>query len=154
MHPPGYALETLVMYVFEQQCETGAEAVARYSTGSMRELHLFLDVLLAASQLLRTSGSSSGGSSKAAPIALSLFYTADECELFRGLWDVPDRQCTPYIIHPADPSFNCTAHCFFKAWDALADFAGNLHQQLQAALCGAPEQAREAAEHLEGLMAM
>jgi hypothetical protein len=150
LRPAGYVWETFVMYVFEQQCESGAEVVARYSTGSMRELHLFLDVLLAASHLLRTSTPAS--SSMAAPITLSLYYTAAECELFRGLWDVPECVCTPYIIHPADPSFNCTAHGFFRSWDALADFLGDLHQQLQAALCGAPEQALEAAAHLQSLM--
>lgn len=152
LRPPGYIWEILVMVVFEVQCQLGPDAVARYSTGGMREFHLFMDVLLAASQRLRPADSSH--STPAEPIALYLYYTKEDCALFRPLWTVDEpagRQCTPIIIHPADPSFNCTAHSVFTKWDELADFTGQLHQQLQAALDGTSEQAEEAAQLLERL---
>jgi hypothetical protein len=42
-----------------------------------------------------------GSSSPTMPIALSVFYPAKGCYLFRDCWDVPGRQCSPYIMHPA-----------------------------------------------------
>jgi hypothetical protein len=77
-----------------------------------------------------------GSSSPTPPIALSVFYSPEDCSLFKQCWDVPGRQCSPYIIHPADPSYNITAHSLFTDWGALADAAGQLHAALMAARQG------------------
>jgi hypothetical protein len=77
-----------------------------------------------------------GSSSPTPPIALSVFYSAEDCNLFRQCWEVPGRQCSPYIIHPADPSYNITAHSLFTDWGALADAAGQLHAVLMTARQG------------------
>jgi hypothetical protein len=75
-----------------------------------------------------------------------VFYSAEDCNLFRDCWDVPGRQSSPYIIHPADPSYNITAHSLFTDWGALADAAGELHAALMAAL----QEGSVATEQMQG----
>lgn len=138
--PPGFIWEIFVIFVLKQKLEQftaahanlSAEATARYSTGGQRELNLFMDVLQAASELLHPAVKD--GQSEPAPIALTEFYTADECELFRSNWGPPSPLHLPLIIHPADPSFNCGHQGRFKDWEALASAAGRLHGQLQEVL--------------------
>jgi len=136
--PPGYIWEVFVIFVLKQKLEQytaeyagmSAQATARYSTGGQRELNLFMDVLQAASELLQPAGKD--GQSEPAPIALTVFYTPDECELFRSHWGPPSPLHLPYLVHPADPSFNCRHQGRFKDWEALDD--GRLHGQLQEVL--------------------
>lgn len=54
--------------------------------------------------------------------------------LFRSNWGSSGPLYTPFIIHPADPRYNCVMHAGFAGWRALANAAGNLHQQLQQLL--------------------
>lgn len=77
--PPGYIWEIFVLYVIEQRvkklrAEGGAE-FARYNTGGVRELTLFMDVLLAASELLRPA---LPGQTQPVAIALSYLCSAEE----------------------------------------------------------------------------
>jgi hypothetical protein len=92
---------------------------------------LFMDVLLAASQLLRPTD---WGQPAPEPIAVTYFYTEEECMLFKGTWGPPGPLYTPFIIHPADPRYNCNMHSGFCSWGALAEAAGLLHQQMQQLL--------------------
>lgn len=129
-YPPGFIWEVLVLYVLRQKLEQHRSTPERYATDGRRELTLFLEVLEAASQLLRPRASNT------APAVISLthpfaVYTAEELELFRGVWGAAGAP-TPIIIHPGDPSFNCAAFTPFQGWSALADAAGRLHAQLQS----------------------
>lgn len=134
--PPGYCFEILVLYVLQQELErckaAGVPAADVYGVGATRELMLFLSVLKAASQLLRPAACGDSCQEVAPAIALTTFYTTEECEHFRRTWGPPGRLNTPYIIHPADPSYNCTANAGFVAWEVIADAAGKLHAQLIA----------------------
>jgi len=131
--PQGYVWEVLVIYVLNQQLQeckqSNTSAAAVYSRGGIREITLFLDVLKAAAALLRPA--SPVGQEQVCPIPLHEWYTAEECELFRGAWGPPGQLYTPFTIHPADPSYNCTAHSSFKNWSVIADEAGSLHNKLQ-----------------------
>lgn len=131
--PQGYVWEVLVIYVLNQKLQeckhSNTSAAAVYSRGGIREISLFLDVLKAAAVLLRPA--SPEGQGQVCPIALHDWYTAEDCELFRGTWGPPGRLYTPFLIHPVDPSYNCTAHSSFKNWSVIADEAGSLHDKLQ-----------------------
>ena len=133
--PPGFVWEVFVVYVLEQRLmqhkrDAGASARQLYAHGPAGECALFMDVLLAASQLLRPSAAADTQPAK--PIAVTHFYTEQQCEWFRHCWGAGEVQssCTPFIIHPADPSYNCKL-TGFEQWGALADAAGELHQQMQ-----------------------
>jgi hypothetical protein len=121
---PGYIVEILVVYVFEQRLQQGS----LYAHSPVGELRLFMDVLQEASQLLRPAAPDSKQPAK--PIAVFHLFTFDDLVLFRGCWGL--QSCyTPYIIHPADPSYNCTLHTDFEQWEVLADAAGELHEQME-----------------------
>lgn len=132
-HPPGYIWEIFVLFVLERrlkQCRAEGQAAAVYSM-ELGAFTLFMDVLLAASQLLRPTD---WGQPDPEPIAVTYFYTAEDCQLFRRTWGPSAPLYTPFIIHPADPRYNCTMHSGFSNWGAVADAAGLLHQQLQQLL--------------------
>lgn len=123
-------LEVFVVFVLLRQLRAGQAAgtpPAQRIPAQTRTLQMFLDVLAAASELLQPGSP--------APIALYDLYTPEQCELFRDQWGPPvGPLCTPFIISPVDPSYNCTKHSAFKGWGAVAAAAGQLHQQLQALL--------------------
>jgi hypothetical protein len=136
--PPGYMWEIFVLHVLhvlhsklQQAALDGTPPSELYPTQT-RTLYLFLDVLHAASQLLRPAAPGS----TVDPIAVYSLYTREQCELFRGLWGPPGLLCTPYIISPVDPSYNCTENSPFKGWAAVADAAGGLYGQMIQALSG------------------
>lgn len=133
--PPGYMWEIFVLHVLHSKLQraasNGTPPSELYPTQT-RTLYLFLDVLHAASQLLRPAAPGS----TADPIAVYSLYTREQCELFRGLWGPPGLLCTPYIISPVDPSYNCTENSPFKGWAAVADAAGKLYRQMIQALGG------------------
>ena len=54
--------------------------------------------------------------------------------LFKGTWGPPGPLYAPFIIHPADPPYNCNMHSGFCSWGVLAEAAGLLHQQMQQLL--------------------
>jgi hypothetical protein len=96
--PPGYVWEVLVIFVLEQQVAAIDRAAAqlRYETQGTRELNLFLEVLEAASRLLRPNA---GGSTAAVTAA------ADDptqcwrlplscCALLQQLLNLQARQMT------------------------------------------------------------
>jgi hypothetical protein len=128
--PPSYILETFVVFVLEQQLQQGLADRYRYGNG-LKELNLFMDVLEAASTLLRPSLGTSAQLLK--PICVTHLYTAEEAELFRGCWG-PAALYSPFILHPVDPSYNCTLHTESDSWGALADAAQLLHGHLQQLL--------------------
>jgi hypothetical protein len=127
--PPGYMLEVFVVFVLLRQLRAGQAAgtppAQQYPTHT-RTLQLFLDVLAAAAEMLQPGSPD--------PIALNDLYTQEQCELFRELWGPVGPLCTPFIISPVDPSYNCTKHSAFKGWGGVAAAAGQLYQQLQALL--------------------
>lgn len=134
--PPGHIWEVFVLHVFQQRlvklAAAGASTAHPYGAPDVRTLNLFLDVLLAASEQLRPADADQ---QQTAPvIAVTFLYSQEELELFRDQWGPPGPMCTPYIIHPADPSYNCTAYAAFTSWDAVADAAGELHQKLRQLL--------------------
>ena len=132
-YPPGYVWEIFVLFVLERQlkqCRDESASAAVYSM-HLGPLTLFMDVLLAASQLLRHTG---WDQPEPGPIAVYYFFTEEECTLFRRNWGPVGPLYTPYIIHPADPRYNCVMHAGFARWGALADEAGLLHQQMQQLL--------------------
>ncbi len=115
----------------QQAGSEGKQPSELYPTQS-RTLYLFLDVMLAASQLLRPAAP--GSHNPIPPIAVYSLYTPQQCELFRKLWGPPGLLCTPYIISPVDPSYNCTENSPFKGWAAVADAAGQLYRQMSEVL--------------------
>lgn len=136
--PPGYIWEILVLHVFQQRLRqhaaSGVSTAHPYGVPDVRVLNLFMDVLHAASESLRPARSNQ---QEPAPIIAATFlYSQEELGLFKDQWGPPGPLCTPYIIHPADPSFNCTRHVSFVRWDAVAEAAGELHQKLQQLLQG------------------
>lgn len=132
-YPSSYIWEIFVVFVLESRLQHCREngLPAPYKPGMVGELLLFKDVLLEMSQRLRPV--SVAKSAALAPIALTYLYTAEQLEWFRSCWGVGEIS-TPYIIHPADPSYNCRDFNSFMHWDALADAAGDLHQQLEQLL--------------------
>lgn len=136
--PPGCVWEIVVIYVLRQRLgelkrqgkQLSDVEFRQYSLGGVRELSLFIDVLSAASTLLRPGQQRS-------VVALTDFYSLEECELFRDVWGSP-AEYTPFILHPGDPSYNLTMHSQLtkQQWEALADAAGELHGQLLGFLRG------------------
>lgn len=122
-------LEVFVVFVLLRQLRAGQAAgtpPAQHFPTQTRTLQLFLDVLAAAAELLQPGSPD--------PIALYDLYTPEQCELFRDLWGPVGPLCTPFIISPVDPSYNCTKHSAFKGWGGVTAAAGQLHQQLQVLL--------------------
>lgn len=134
-HPPGVVWEVFVWCVFEQrlqQCRDEGRSAGVYSM-QLGPLTLFMDVLLATTQLLLPTDR---GQAPPEPIAVYYHYTAAQCQLFRRTWGPAEPRCTPYIILPSDPRYNCRMHANFNDWEALADDAGLLHHGLQCLLQG------------------
>jgi hypothetical protein len=130
---PGYVWEVFVLYVLDmrlQQCRDEGRSAAVYSM-HLGPLTLFLDVLLEAYLLMRPTARNQPPPE---PIAVNYFYTPEQRDLFRGTWGPPGPLYTPYIIHPADPRFNCRLHTVFNRWDRLAHEAGLLCRKLRSHL--------------------
>jgi hypothetical protein len=93
-------------------------------------------VLKESSQLLRT-GDADEALRRAVVLDMSCVhkggYTVEQAQQFRKAWG-SGRMHTPYIINPVDPTFNCTIMQPFRAWDATAEAAAQLHAQLVEAL--------------------
>ncbi|KAF6256054.1 hypothetical protein COO60DRAFT_1640999 [Scenedesmus sp. NREL 46B-D3] len=130
--PPNYIWEVFVLYVLEQRTQQ------RRLYEQQRPLELFMDVLLAASQLLRCTPPPSTDQQapdaqqqqqqlQCEPIILEVYYSKQQALLpsFSRLWG-SGRLYRPAIINPVDPSYNCTAWQPFRQWDELAAAAGDL----------------------------
>jgi hypothetical protein len=119
-----------VLFVLQQHAAAGT-----YYHQS-QPLALFLAVLQEASQLLRT-GDPEEALQRAVILDMSCIhpdgYTVEEALQYRPAWG-SGRLFTPYIINPVDPTYNCTIMQPFRAWDAVADAAGQLHGRLVEAL--------------------
>jgi hypothetical protein len=116
--PPAYIWEIFVLFVLERQLAAGG----LYDPA--KPLQLLIDVMAEASQLLRTGS--------VEPIVVPLYYSEAEAKCCEGLWGGVGL-CTPFIINPVDPTYNCTAHHAFCYWDIVAEEAGELHRRLVAA---------------------
>jgi hypothetical protein len=130
--PPGYILQIIVIWVFENKLQQSQGRAAPYPHGRIGEFLLFKEVLLKMSQRLHPV-SGEADSESLEPIMLPSLYSAEQCKKFRRCWGDGDV-ATPFIIHPADPSCNCVEQTTFRQWGVLADAAGQLHQQLVQAL--------------------
>eukprot|EP00775_Hariotina_reticulata_P003773 gene3773-4032_t len=116
--PPAYIWEIFVLFVLERQ------QAKEVLYDPAKPLQLFIDVMDAASQLLRQGS--------VEPVVVSLYYSEAEAKCCESLWGGVGL-CTPYIINPVDPTYNCTAHHSFCDWNTVADEARDLHSGLLAA---------------------
>jgi hypothetical protein len=131
--PPAYMWEILVLFVLQQY------AAQRTFFHQKDPLALFMAVLQEASTLLRT-GTADEAVARAVILDMSSVYpggcSVEAALRFSQSWG-SGRVHTPYIINPVDPTFNCTIMQPFRAWDAVADAAGQLYAQLAQAIEGA-----------------
>ncbi|KAF6266624.1 hypothetical protein COO60DRAFT_6714 [Scenedesmus sp. NREL 46B-D3] len=129
--PPAYVWEILVLYVLQRRAADGM------FFAQSCPLNLFMAVLQAASELLRTAGDAHEARQRAVILDMSGVhpegYTKEQALTYEHSWG-SGRVHTPYIINPVDPTFNCTIMQPFRAWDAVAEAAGQLHAQLMRAI--------------------
>jgi hypothetical protein len=131
--PPAYIWEILVLFVLQQHAAQGTF----YHQAD--PLALFMAVLHDASALLR-SGTADEALERAVILYMSDVYpgggSVEEALRFKQSWG-SGWVHTPYIINPVDPTYNCTIMQPFRAWDAVADAAGQLYTRLSQAIEGA-----------------
>jgi hypothetical protein len=128
--PPAFIWEILVLFVLQEHAAAGT------FYHQSEPLALFMAVLKEASELLRT-GDADEALIRAVVLDMSCVhkggFTVEQALQFRKAWG-SGRMHTPYIINPVDPTFNCTIMQPFRAWDATAEAAAQLHAQLVEAL--------------------
>ena len=107
-------------------CTVAYQRLGNTQAGMQRQKHA-LDVLAKALEITVAVVDAMRDEESFQPVISSRYYSYDYVTSFSSLWEKE-----PYIIHPADPTWNMVDHCRLDDddWDVIGSAASNLLEAL------------------------